>query len=327
MRITRLAHSIFVALAIACTAAAPGCSKKPDITAENIADQDVVAEQHDTGTVVWSMTPEGQVRALVKGPDGKPIEEGVTGTLSVKTSPDAEPVKVDLKPEENTGGVLAATLPKLEADLTEVSYDIKVGDKPIKGALHVPKGGTPELVAAAKVTAEAKLDGKKGPNGGIVQVVGDDTVEIVADKTSGKVRVYLLDDELKAEPIKERKLKVKLALSGGAAETVELLPDPKGLYFEGKVKVKINPTKITIVIVDNGVAHAALCGWHPGVIIVVGPSAPVIGIFVAVKWDIDVVVKPPIIVHDDDDDDDDHGPVIVIGKKGKWKGKHKGHWK
>lgn len=329
MRMTRLVHSLFVALALSCTAAAPGCGKSPEVTAENIADQGALMEQHDGATVVWAVKPDGQVKALVKGADGKPLEEGVTGTLSVKASKDAAPVTAELKPEAKTGGVLATAIPKLEADLTEVTYDLKVGDKPVKGVLHLPKGGTQELVDSAKVTAEAKLEGKKGPNGGIVQVVGDDTVEIVADKNSGKVRVYLLDDDLKPVAIKDRKLNVKLAVAGTSTETVELLPNPKGLYFESKLSVKINPTKITVVIIEGGVTHVALCGWHPGVVIVVGPSAPVIAIFVTVKWDIDVVVKPPVVVvHDDDDDDDDHGPVIVIskGKKG-WKGKGRVHFR
>ena len=324
MRMTRLVHSILVALALTCTAAAPGCGKTPDVTAENIADQGVLTEQHDGATVVWSVKQDGQVKALVKGADGKPVEKGVTGTLSVKTSSDAPPVTAELKPEEKTGGVLAATIPQLEADLTELTYELSYDGKPLKGVLHLPKGGTHEFHDAAKVTAEAKLEGKKGPNGGIVQVVGDQTVEIVADEKSGKVRVYLLDDDLKQVVIKDPKLKVKLALAGTGVETVELLPDLKGIYFEGKLKVKINPTKITVVIINGGVTHVALCGYHPGGVIIVGPSAPAIVIFVNVKWDVDVVIKPPVVVVHDDDDDDDDGKIIVIGNG---KHKHKGKWK
>jgi hypothetical protein len=320
MSMTRLVRSFFVALALACTAAAPGC-KSAEVTAENIAEQGVLMEQHEGATVVWAVKPDGQVRALVKGADDKPVEEGVTGTLSVKPSKDAAPVTAELKLEEKTGGVLATTIPKLEADLTEVTYNLKVGGKPVKGVLHLPKGGTQELYDSAKVTAEATLEGKKGPNGGIVQVVGEETFEIVADKKSGRVRVYLLDDDLKAVAIKDPKLKVKLALTGSSSETVELKPDAKGLYFEGKLTVKTNPTKITVVVHVGDVVHVALCGWHPGVVIVVGPRAPGIVIFVSVKWDVDVVV-----VHDH------HDPVIVIDHhhhhhkhKGKHKGKHGHH--
>jgi len=324
MQISRLVRSMLLALALGSTAAAlPACSK-PEVTAENIADQGVMVEQHDGASVVWAVKPDGQVKALVKDADGKPVEAGVKGTLTVKPPAAGVPeAKAELVPEERTGGVLMTAIPQLEADLTEVTYDLKVGDKPLKGVLHLPKGGTKELFDNAKVSAEAKLEGKKGPNGGIVQVVGDDTIEIVADKNSGKVRVYLLDKDLKPVEIKDRKLKVKLALSGAEAETVELAPGPKGLFFEGKVKIKINPHKITVVLVENGHVDVVLCGWHPGGVIIVGPSAPVIAIFVVTKWDIDVVVKPPVVVVHDDDDDDDDGKVIVIGKKGKGKGKWK----
>ena len=321
MQMTRLVRSLLMALALA-SAAAPGCSKSPEVTAENIEELGAVPEQNDGGSVVWTFKPDGQVNALVKGPDGKPVEKGVTGTLTVKPK-DGAPVTAKLEPVEKAGGVLAATLPKLEADLTEVSYEVRVDDKPFKGVMHVPKGGTKELHDSGKVTAEAKLEGKKGPNGGIVQVVGEDTVEIVADQKTGKVRAYLLDDDLKPAKVNDRKVKLKLALSGEGSELVELSPSPKGPYFEGKVDLTIKPKKITVVLVDADVVHVALCGWYPGKVIVVAPSAPVIAIFVNVKWDVDVVVKPPVVVvGHDDDDDDDH--VIVIGKKGKGK---KGKWR
>jgi hypothetical protein len=320
MQMTRLVRSLLAAIALAC-AAAPGCGKQPEVTAESIEELGTVPEAHDTGSVVWSVTPDGQVNALVKDPDGKPVEKDVTGTLTVKPSKGAEPVKAELKPVEKAGGVLAATIPKLEAELTEVSYELKVGDKSFQGVLHLPKGGTKELLDSAKQQAEAKLEGKKGPNGGIVQVVGEDTVEIVADKKTGKVRAYLLDDDLKPAKVIDRKVKLKLALSGEGSEVVELLPSPTAPYFEGKLNIKIKPTKITVVLIDVDVVHVALWGWYPGKVIVVGPSAPVVAVFVNVNWDVDVVVKPPVVVVGDDDDDDDH--VIIVGKgkgkKGKWR--------
>ena len=66
------------------------------------------------------------------------------------------------------------------------------------GALHVPAGGTKELVLTARTAAtKDNYKGQKGPNGGVVQRVGDDVVEIVGDKGTGQVRVYALDATLK----------------------------------------------------------------------------------------------------------------------------------
>ncbi|EYF04278.1 hypothetical protein [Chondromyces apiculatus] len=310
----KLVRSALVALALL-GAAAPGCSKDPEVTAENITDQGSITEQHDSGAIVWTVKPDGQVMALLKGPDGKPLAQGVTGTLTVKPKEGA-PVTAALVPVEKAGGVISAKLPPLEGDLTEMSYTLVDGGKPIQGTLFVPKGGTQELIDSAKAADEAKLDGKKGPNGGVLQVVGEDTLELVADEKSGAVRVYLLDDNLAVAKPGDRKLKIKLALNGDGAEVVELAPNPEGVYFEGKLNAKLKPKKITVVVVDGDVVHTAICGHHPGQVIVIGVGAPVIAIFInTVKWH--VHGAPVVVVNQP-------GPVIVI--KGKGKGKGKGKW-
>ncbi|AKT42765.1 uncharacterized protein CMC5_069920 [Chondromyces crocatus] len=302
---------MLVAIALS-VAVAPGCSKGPEVTSENIAEQAALIEQHDGGSVVWRVKPDGQVMALLKAPDGKPIEQGVTGTMTVKPKT-GDPVTATLVPVEKSGGVLTATLPKLDDELTEVSYTLLAADKPIQGTLHLPKGGTEELFASAKVSAEAKLDDKKGPNGGVLQVVGEDTVEIVANDATGEVRVYLLDDNLQVVKPENRKIKIKLGLSGSGAEVIELSPHTEGLYFEGKLNAQIKPKKMTVVLVDGDVVHTALWGHHPGKVVVIGVGAPVIAIFVnTVVW-----VAPVVVVKHKHHHHHHH----------KGKGKGKGKWK
>jgi hypothetical protein len=330
MRPSKLVPILIAAFTLA--AALPGCSKdKPEeevlVTAENIQEVGTVTEKHDNATVTFAVAPEGHVRALVKGPDGAPIDKNVTGTVTwkpVKAGAVGGTAPLVLDPKT---GLMAATIPPLEDDLTEVKYDINVNEKPVKGALHVPPGGTPELEANAKVSVEAaaslKLpEGKKGPNGGVIQVVGEDTIEVVGDKGSGDVRVYFLDKDLKpVKVVPQKTVKIAIVTKTGP-DTIILTPDPGGLYFAGKFTIIENPTKVTVAVTYKDTTDVVLCGWHPGKVVVVGAAAPVFVVFVASPW----VVKvggPTVIVHDDDDDDH----IIYVGKgKGKWKGKGK-KWK
>ncbi len=318
MRLPTLLRTTLVAFALASVAALPACSKKSEaskdteVTAENIASDDAITEQYEPATVTWAVKPDGRVQARIKAPDGEPIDNA-TGTITVKpTTKDAAPVKAKLAFDAKAG-LYTADIPKLEADLTEVSYDLDVKGKPVKGAMHLPKGGTRELVATAKVTAEIKVpEGKKGPNGGIIQVAGDDLLEIVADEKSGETRVYILDDDFKPMPV--GKHKVKLGVVAGSPEAVELSAEPKGMFFTGKLKIKSNPSKLTVVFYDEDEIEpvVVLCHWHPGTVIVVGGGPVVVmPLFVAVAWTPVVVVGAP--------------PVIVVGHKGKGKGKWK--WK
>ncbi|WP_437541713.1 hypothetical protein WME97_27775 [Sorangium sp. So ce367] len=327
MRIQRCLRSVLFSLAVASMAlASPACSKSPQITAESIEDNWALTEQHEPGSVVMTVAPDGKVTALVKNRDGKPIEEGVSGNLTVKVpGKEGAPATAELVPEPKAGGVLVAKIPPLEDELTEVGYELKVKGEPFKGALHVPRGGTRELQESAKESQAIKVEGKKGPNGGVLQPVGDDIVEIVADKATGDVRVYVLDLDLKPVPIGQREIKLAIQTPSGP-DVLVLAPGPDRLYFTGKLKVKVNPTKITVVLKDGGHTHVVLCNYHPGAVIVVGASAPVIGILVATTWAVKVNVKPTVVVHDDDDDDGRRVIVVHKGKgKGKWKGK--GRWR
>jgi hypothetical protein len=323
MRLDKHFRSGFVLLALAAAFALPACSKKDEptaggeITAESAAAEEAITEQHEPATVSWVVAPEGKLKARFKTADGAPLGNSVTGTVTVK------PVRADAKPVtaklvyDTEAGVHTAEIPALDADLTEVKYDVSVKGKPIKGALHVPRGGTPELVASAKVAAKVEIPaGKKGPNGGVVQVVGDDVVEIVADAKTGESRVYVLDADFKPIPVGKRK--VKIAVVGEAPEAIELQPEPEGLYFTGKLAVvKTNPHRLTVVLHGESAPApvVVLCGYHPGTVVVVGHGAPVVGLFVAVGWAPVVVVDPT-------------PAVIVVGKgkgKGKWGWKGHGH--
>jgi hypothetical protein len=298
-----------------------GCSKSSDgaeVTAENIEGaEDVIAEANDTGSMVWRVTPEGQVKVLVKSPDGKPVEQDVSGTLTWQGPSGETKVPLTFDKDEK---LLVAAAPKLEADLTEVKYEIKVGDRSWNGALHLPAGGTKAIVEGAKKASLKDIPkGKVGPNGGIIQVVGDDVVEVVADKDTGETRVYILDADLKPVAIGDRK--VKLGFVGASSETVVLNPGPGNLYFVGKVSAKINPVKVTISITYVDHTDVVIVGYHPGKVIVVGAGAPVVKVLVTPVWKVDVKVKTPgVIVVGDDDDDDDDGFRVKFHGHGHGKG-------
>jgi hypothetical protein len=320
MHISSLFHSALVTLSLASFACLPACSKKEEdkgaeVTAESISADDTITEQHDAASVTWLVQPDGQVKAKIMAPGGEPLDKDVTGKLIVQPNTEgAKPVTADLQFDAKAG-LYTAVIPKLESDMTPVSYELGVKGKPVKGALYLPKGGTKELVLTAKATEEVKIPkDKKGPNGGILQVAGDDMLEIVANEKTGETRVYVLDDDYKPIPIGKRK--VQLGVVGEVPETVYLNPEPKGLFFTGKLKGKVHPHKVTVMLYPENHPEpvVVLCGWHPGTVIVVGPSAPVIAMFVVANWSPVIVVgapAPPVIVikgkgHHDHHDHHDH---------------------
>jgi hypothetical protein len=276
-----------------------------------------LTEAHDNGSVTWHVAPDGQVKAVVKSSDGKLIDKNVIGQLVWKGPGGDKTIPVA---QENKGMIVAEG-PKLEGDLTEVKYALTVDGKPWVGALHLPAGGTPELAESAKKVAKKAIPkDKKGPNGGVIQVVGDDIVEVVADKGTGQVRVYLLDENFKAIPIGDKK--IKLGVVTKDPEIIVLTTDPSGLYVVGKLGTKVDPVKLTVVITTKGHTEVVLVGYNPGVVVVVGSAAPAIQILVVnASWGV-VVGKPGVVlVHDDDDDDDDDHHHHGKGKK-KGKGHH-----
>lgn len=293
-------------------AGAPGCGKKGG-DANAISADSAITERNDAAEVTWSVAPDGQIAARVRNKDDLPVTGGVSGAVTVK-GPGGAPVSVPLK---MSGGVLTGQMPALTADLTEVGYDLDVDGAKVQGTMHLPRGGTKELVDGAKEAAAAKkiAPDAKGPNGGVVQVVGDDIVEVVADKDSGAVRMYVLDDDLRPIPVGHRK--GKLAFAGASPEIVELNADPNGMYLSGKCAGKMQPSKLTIEVIDGDEVDVALCHYMPGGVVVVGLGAPVFPVFVVTGWPVVVVATPAVVVQ----------PGVVVVHKGKGKGKWKiKHW-
>ncbi|WP_437734112.1 hypothetical protein [Sorangium sp. So ce1335] len=315
---TLLAGSPFAA---GCKTAAEASVTEESVEAVPVALEEPLTEEHDGGSVGWDIAPDGTVKAIVKTADGKPIDKDVSGTLTWKgPNGDAQvPLTLDAKT-----GLLIAAGPRLEADLTEVKYNVVVSGNPWNGTLHVPAGGTRVIVEGAKKAEKRPVPpGKTGPNGGVIQVVGDDIIEVVADKTSGQVRVYVLDANFKPVPIGDRK--IKLGFVGSGSELIVLTPGPGGLYGVGTIGAKVNPVKLTVVVAHPTHADVVLVGYRPGVHVVVGPSAPSLNVVVATTWNVGVKVKTApgpgvVVIHDDDDDD---GRPVHIHVHGKHKGKHK----
>ena len=168
-----------------------GCSKNKgeqagaDPTALDA--QSALIEERDEGKLEWLVAPDGQVRVKVT------VNDGATPALSGSLLLDGQafPMTAD-------GASLTTSIPKLAADLTTITYSLKVGEATWDGALHVPPGGTKDLVATPTVTSP---EGAKGPHGGTLDVVGDQRVELVVDPQTNEVRVYLLDDKLQPIPV------------------------------------------------------------------------------------------------------------------------------
>ncbi|MCC6526672.1 MAG: hypothetical protein IT373_28750 [Polyangiaceae bacterium] len=282
---------------------ASGAVSAPEAAMDESA---ALVEQQGDLRLSWVVDPEGHVWLAARGADGARVEPA-KGTLAVRplgaAAPAAPAAEVALAPSP---GAMRADVGPLRAELTELRYTVEVQGKPLTGVLHLPATGTRGLVAAAP----APVDGgvardTTGPHGGVVQVVGDDVVEIVAHKTSGEVRVYVLDATL--EPVAVGDRKVKLAFAGESSQYLELAPAPDGTYLTAKLAAKIEPVHLTVVVVRPGAVHVALCGHWRGDVIVVDHHRPHYALYVVDDWD--------LFVHG-------HGHG-----HGKWKGKGKGKGK
>jgi hypothetical protein len=282
-------------LALAVCLLAIGCGKKtpppeekspqPAGTAASSLD-DAITEEHDDGSIAWTVSSDGTVKGTVKLGLDEP--KTLTGSLTYK-APNAPPVAI---PMEAKGGVLIATAPKLEPGITQIEYTANVDGKPWTGVLHVPQGGTLELVESAK--ADVKVD-VKGPNGGVIQVVGDDRIEIVADKTTGQVRVYVLDADNKVIDVGERK--IQIAIAADKPEVIVLTPGPGRLYFVGTVRTRVAPVKITVSVTVKSRTRVVLVGYRPGARVVVGSRAPRVDLWIVGKHDDDHDQRVKVKVH------------------------------
>ncbi|WP_437928280.1 hypothetical protein WMF37_03300 [Sorangium sp. So ce291] len=304
MKITKLS-GVFALLLIA-AAAACGKGEEPQTeanataevtaTAESAIGEDAYVEDHESGKAAFNVAADGSVKAAVTGPDGKPIRENVSGTLLWK-GPSGEEKTVPLTFDEKAG-LLVAAGPKLEADLTQIGYTLNVAGKPWSGTLHVPAGGTAELYANAKGAADLRLpEGKLGPHGGRIEIVGDDRLELLVDEATGEVRVYVLDVDLKPVDIGERK--ITLGVVADAPQLVVLTPVAASAdvnadvnakvaasaYLTGKLALAADPLKLTIAVRNAGRSAVALCGYHAGAAFAVHARAPRVKVRVKTDWD------------------------------------------
>jgi hypothetical protein len=284
-----------------------GCGKSTAVLDESTA----LIEASNAGSIAWSVDPDGRVRAAVRAPDGKPVTENVGGTMEWKAGPSRTTVVLS---QDKQSGTLVAAGPKLDADLTQVDYTLGVRGTPVSGTMFLPRGGTSELVASAKATPAVVIpEGKKGPHGGPVEVVGKDRLEIVASR-KGEVRVYVLDANLQPATVGTRT--IQIGVGGSSPEVVVLSPAPSYLYLVGHWRVNGEPARITIEERDGDQSFVVLVGRRPGVLVATAEPPPATV----------VIVERFERRHDDDDDDDDdqgerekevrinvHG-----GKGGKW---------
>ncbi len=145
MRIVPILRPLVAALSLgAVLVAAPAC-KKASVDANATAEATVesldsapeaVIEENDNGSVTWVVTPEGEVKALLKTPDGKPITKNVKGELTWKT-PNGD-TKIPVKVDEKTG-LLVAVGPKLEDDINPLVYTLDVEGKPWEARSSFPR--------------------------------------------------------------------------------------------------------------------------------------------------------------------------------------------
>jgi hypothetical protein len=287
----KIPHRSFAILALLLVSAAPGCKGDAQVSSDVTANAETavgaeaalgaeaVVEEHEGGTVAWHVAPEGNVRAAVTV-EGKPVQKDVTGTAVWKVNGETKTVPLTL--DAKTGFLVGAG-PKLEADITEVNYTVNVSSKPWSGTLHVPVGGTAQLVANAKASVDVKLpEGNVGPNGGVIQVVGKDRVEVVADEVSGEVRVYVLDADWKAVAVGDRT--ISLGVVADAPHMIALASAEGGAYFRARWSLNVDPLKITIAVRNAGVTSVALVGYRPGARVIVRADAPRVKVRTKTKW-------------------------------------------
>lgn len=156
-------------------------------------------ERREGGTIHWRVGADGRVAVRVTDDKDQPIvPPDVGATLQVNER------KVDLTTE---GGALVGRIAALTDELTDLAYVVTVRGERWQGVLQIPAGGTNELLTEPEVKVP---EGTRGPNGGLVEVVGSDRIEIVLDEESGELRAYLLDENLKVMPVGDAEITVGL---------------------------------------------------------------------------------------------------------------------
>ncbi|MDF2697733.1 MAG: hypothetical protein K0S65_6116 [Labilithrix sp.] len=317
-----------VALLFVLLACAPGCTKKEseekpastEKTSPSGTFDTALVEAFTNASLAWVVDPDGKIRVDVRDKDGAAIAKTANGTVEW-AGEGGNKSSAKLAYDDGAKALVTAG-PPLKQDITELKYTVALPNDSLAGTLHVPTGGTSALVEDAKAAESAPPAPAAGPNGGVVQVVGDDRIEVLADDDSDEVRVYILDAAGKSVAVGERK--VTLGVNADSSDVVVLTPSSDGAYLIGKWKVKSDPTRLTIFVKKPGKSHVAIVGWKPGAkLLVVG--APKIKIKGKGKGDINVNGGPNVKVDLKDKDDgrgkgkgkdkdDDHGKRNGKGK-------------
>jgi hypothetical protein len=260
------------------------CSCRKELTAEAIEKSpDAIAVQGPSGTSTWVIGPDGTVSGTLKSADGKPVTQTVTGQIAFAT-PNGQGSSVPVQYDPRAG-VLTAAGPKLDADITPVKYTLTVDGNPWNGSIDVPRGGTHELAETGRL--QAPVAATVGPNGGVVQTVGPDRIELVANKRTGDIRAYVLDAD--NHPVDPGDRKITVAIQGDQPEILVLAPEPQAHFVVGHMRARVDPQYLTIAVSDRGRAHACLVGWSPGSVVVVGPAAPRVHLLAVEAWPGEVV--------------------------------------
>jgi hypothetical protein len=244
---------------------ASGCKKPaaPEATAEQ-----VLTEEGDDGTITWDVEPDGSVHAALAGADGTPITKNIAGRLTWPgdVADQEREMKVD-------NGALIASGPPLQDDLTEIDYSLEVDGKTWSGALHMPRGGTRSLDDDAKTAAATVIPvGKLGPNGGNIQMIGGEPVELVADAQTQEIRFYALDRNYNVIDPGDRTVRLGYAADYSGVEV--LVREPGALYYVGPWYAGYNPSRVTIAVGFGGVVHVGVMGWRYGERVRFGAGAP-----------------------------------------------------
>ena len=295
----RKGHLLLVSLA-AVVATLPACKK--DAASIASLGPDAVVDQLDAAKVGVSVGADGHVKAAVESPDGKPLARDATGSVTFTPSAGGEPKTVPLA-FDAASGTLAATGPKLDDDLTQVSWSINAGGNALADTIYVPSGGTAQISAdvgastgasatatanagaTANANAAATSTADVGPHGGTVHVVGDDHLELVSDP-AGQVRVYVLAPDGKSS-VAVGTRHVTIGVVAEKPEAIVLVAEPGGRFLTGSWHAHADAAHVTIACRAD--AHAAekvvLVGYKPGVAIQVGASAPRVKVATVAKLD------------------------------------------
>ncbi len=149
--------------------------------------------------------------------------------------------------------------------------------------LHVPAGGTRAIDEDAKAALAFNVPaGKLGPNGGNISVIGGSPVELVADKDSQEVRLYLLNNEYAAVDPGEREFRLGWASASPGMEV--LVREPGADYYVGRWYAGFDPFRVTVGMTLGGVTHVGIVGWSYGTSLRFGVGAPMVGFVGARGW-------------------------------------------